>query len=112
METKQLNNYKIEFYSEEEWNKLRISTTNIIYKDVEEGIVCIYNPKYAGLVSDISEELAELICKNDMNFCESINCNDILYINYQTKRHNLYTAKESFQTLSELPYCVIKLISE
>lgn len=111
MKSIELNGYKIEFYSEEEWNE-PIDFDNG-WGTIGENIIQYqeeHNQDYIGLVNEISEELCEKIVKKDMNFCESTNCNDILYINYQTKRHNLFNSKQSFKTLSELEYCIISKI--
>ena len=94
METKELNNFKIEFYSEKEWNKVGSYI----------GIQINYpNNKYAGLVSDISEELAEkIVDKNTKDTYKDYHYDSWTWI---------YAAKQSFQTLSDLEYCVITKIT-
>ena len=109
METKQLNGYKIEFYSEEEWKSDKDGFP--IYFNI--GFL-FGNNHYAGLVSEINEELAEKIVDDWQDYgLLSLN---VIYSGYkdykqtQTYEYDLYpfnTAKESFQTLSDLPYCVI-----
>lgn len=105
MEIKQLNNYKIEFYSEEEWKDYPYNIMLEVRKF--EGL-------YTGFVSDINEELAGKIIEphekryNDL----TKKWESITYKNYKDNSSWTCTAKESFQTLSELPYCIIKPISE
>ena len=124
METKQVNNYKIEFYSEEEWNMMP-------YFKHEE---------YAGKVLDINEELAEKIVDKKFGETRINNKNIFTYKDYSGIVSKYYpftlegelsektlqqcwenggklttsffhsTAKESFQTLSDLEYCIITKI--
>jgi hypothetical protein len=111
METKQLNSYNIEFYSKEEWNQDYIEN---VTKVGEDKILDIYNNhnEYAGLVSDISEELAEKIVDlHEKRYNELTNkWESITYKDYKDKLSWTCTAKQSFQTLSELPYVVISKI--
>ena len=92
METKKLNRYKIEFYSGEEWK-------NYPYNIMLE--VRKLEALYAGLVSEINVNLAEKIVHKCDNTLPS------LYPDYSGKSFAENTAKESFQTLSDLPYCLI-----
>jgi hypothetical protein len=98
METKQLNGYKIEFYSFKEYSE--ILSNNLRGKNIDLGI-------YAGKVSEISEELAGSI----VEFVHGVN--NIGYRDYliKTMVSTKDTAKESFQTLSDLEYCVINKIN-
>ena len=101
METEQLNNYKIEFYSEEEYKEH--------LENVDNGIITLKHSKGLiehGLVSDISEELAEKIVERSPQLENGYR----LWNDYNDKLLGLETAKQSFQTLSDLPYCVITKI--
>lgn len=86
MESKQLNGYDIEFYSKDEYCDLPMYTDRSRLDD----------KVYVGLVSDISEELAETIVDSYG-----------LFMDYIINAIHLETAKQSFRTLSDLPYCVI-----
>ena len=94
METIELNNYEIKFYSEEEY-----------YKGYE---IPLNSIQYAGLVSDISED----ICKKVIDWLPHRHQNYDLFYEYPDKgfTNKCTNAKESFQTLSNLPYCVITKI--
>ena len=131
METKQLNGYKVEFYSEEEWNEeidiaFGITTFGKIklwkYKLSLEGKSLNFkrekdNYEYAGLATEIPEELAEKIVSSWQCY-ESLSLDVIYngYIDYKSSSHYEYAkypfrdAKDSFKTLSDLPYCVITKI--
>ena len=113
METIELNNYKIKFYSEEEYYKgyeIPLNTNLWIVPALQEED---YKRKlnnsiqYAGLVSDISED----ICKKVIDWLPHRHQNYDLFYEYPDKgfTNKCTNAKESFQTLSNLPYCVIKL---
>ena len=110
METKQLNNYKIEFYSEKEWNKEYV--TSSVYPSLTDTLGDIFDLDknkyiYIGKVSDISEELAKKLVEGNNGYNDST-----MWLNYKTNENNFVryhcnTAKQSFQTLSDLKYCVI-----
>ena len=93
MESKKLNGYEIEFITKYEYCNLPM------YEDRD----WLNDKIYVGLVSDISEELAEKIVDfiHDDIGGGYKEYNDIGY---------KYTSKQSFQTLSDLPYCVITKI--
>jgi hypothetical protein len=116
METRQLNNYNIEFYSEKDWDTGTPSIKEIVNKKAI----------FYGLCDKISKELAEKIV-DKMNNIHTI-CKDWIfakdeiykidetgvcqYIDYKQSNldKSMYickTAKQSFATLSDLPYCVI-----
>ena len=103
METKKLNRFKIEFYSEEEFKNC-IKSNEYDELKVERNITILSKiTDYAGLVSEIKEELAKQIIKGS-------------YLNFKQPFWNantgyLPTAKESFKTLSDFPYCVISQIN-
>lgn len=95
MEIKQLDNYKIEFLTDEEYCNLPMYSNREWLKD----------KLFIGNCDDISEELASKIVDN--LFGNS-------YKDYQNPNKGSYapgytldTAKQSFQTLSDLLYCVI-----
>ena len=127
MTTKQLNGYRVEFYSEEEWNEIvlygrtvdtfdgevtlpymtrkdwwyskcmadalvRQNDFGIFTKNDMEEANCFFE----GKVSEIPEELAERIVDSYG-----------LYKDYSDSVMRFNIAKQSFQTLSDLPYCVI-----
>ena len=114
MTTKQLNGYRVEFYSEEEWEG---EPLNIF--SWSGGISMIDKIKrvisdYAGLVTEIPEELAEKIVSSWQDY-ESLSL-DVSYngyrdykssSTYEYAKYPFRDAKQSFQTLSNLPYCVI-----
>ena len=128
MITKQLNGYKVEFYSEEEWNKdismypeykipfgeatiSRFNNPEIVTK-ISKGIINPY--LYVGLATEIPEELAERIVdkitEDDWDEIElSLPIEERFsgYRDYQDRAYSRETAKDSFKTLSNLPYCVI-----
>ena len=114
METKQLNGYRVEFYSEEEWEGEPLDILSW-----SGGISMIDKIKrvisdYVGLVTEIPEELAEKIVSS-WQYYESLSLDVIYngYIDYKSSSKYEYAkypfrdAKQSFQTLSDLPYCVI-----
>ena len=127
MTTKQLNGYRVEFYSEEEWNEIvlysrtvdtfdgEVALPYMIRKDwwyskciadalVRQNDFGIFtkndieeaNCFFEGKVSEIPEELAEKIVDSYG-----------LYKDYSDSVMRFNIAKQSFQTLSDLPYCVI-----
>jgi hypothetical protein len=112
METKRLNNYKIDFYTEEEWNEPinfdsgwgRVGENILQYQEENK-------QDYVGLVLDINEELLDDIIDNS-DFIDEQRCNcgerdTCYYCNRIWDSSKL----ELFQTLSDLPYCAItKLI--
>ena len=120
METKQLNGYRVEFYSGEEYYEGYQSSTHdnlwvipalneIDYVRKLNGII-----QYAGLATEISEELAERIVdkitEDDWDEIElSLPIEERFsgYRDYQDRAYSCETAKDSFKTLSNLPYCVI-----
>lgn len=112
METKQLNGYKIEFYSEEEWNE-----ELPIYRTKGIQIICESDEntfEYAGLVSEINEDLAEkIVDKHQYNKLDRFGNILVMYKDYGFEKVNneelfdIDFAKQSFQTLSNLEYCVI-----
>ena len=96
METKELNNYKIEFYSDKEYyESCTLTQSNM-------------RDEYAGLVIEIPEELAEKIVD------ESWGLPITTYKDYRTliekDEETIFEAKQSFQTLSDLKYCVVTKI--
>lgn len=99
---KTLNGYKIEFYSEDEWNTLIRNTTDTMGElFINDHLAS--ELEYAGLVSNISEELCTYIVSFELNG---------KWVNYNDKYNSCNTANESFQTLSDdLPYCVITKIN-
>ena len=101
MESKKLNGYKIEFYSEEEYEQHKIDVLEGKYewKDLKDVVV-------HGLVSDISEDLAEKIVDSTDWFGK----NNKSYRDYNNDLILKDTAKQSFQTISKLSYCVITKI--
>lgn len=112
MEIKQLNGYKIEFYSEGEW---KISKTeysaSIKLTSMSRYLGGDSNKiPHAGLVSEISEELVEKIVEGRYR--------NGLYPDYTVEEpdecmiYRISTAKESFQTLSDLEYCVITKLDD
>ena len=110
METKQLNNYKIDFYSKEEFREFSITkqidnSYNVAFGDRFNNAGETYC-SYAGLVSEIPEELAEKIVDKSEGR-EDVMC----FKDYSKEKHfTCSNPKQSFQTLSELPYCVITKI--
>jgi hypothetical protein len=116
METKQLNGYKIEFYSKEPTCHIHGESDCVWWQediDKGDGLIGYLDCKkameqklceYAGLVSDINEELAEKIVDWG-EFDKGIK----QYFNDKDDCWNCITAKQSFQTLSDLEYCVIIL---
>ena len=110
MTAKQLNGYKVEFYSEEEWNNYKVCGTNERNR-LQIGIpmnCCtkeLLNCEYVGLATEIPEELAERVVD------ESWGLPVTTYKDYRTPiekdGETIFEAKDSFQTLSDLPYCVI-----
>lgn len=83
---------------------------------------------YTGKVDDISEEICKKIVENynDNWIKDSLTGSDVIlhiengtvsnYINYSKKDilkkyYTCHTAKESFKTLSDLPYCIITKIN-
>ena len=117
METKQLNGYKIEFYNKEPfyhihspsrsmWWETEIEQSNdgeIDWFTCKEAMQREEYIKFAGKVSDISEELAKLLIETGSYYST--------FKNYKTndnhKSNQCKSAKQSFQTLSDLEYCVI-----
>ena len=111
MTTKQLNGYRVEFYSEEEWNEEGSDdmTPKLYYTDLDVDWMI-----YAGLATEIPEELAEKIVSSWQDY-ESLSL-DVSYngyrdykssSTYEYAKYPFRDAKQSFQTLSNLPYCVI-----
>jgi hypothetical protein len=94
----ELNGYNINFYSEKEW--------------FGTGIRGNINHLYHGLVSEIPEKLAAKIV--DINY-NRINVNGYIasvkygYKDYKDDNQSHASPIKSFETLSELPYCVITL---
>lgn len=111
METKQLNNYRIEFYSEEEFKDC-IKSEEYDELKIERNINILSKiTDYTGLVSGISEELAEKIVDC---IASKLCVGAKQYSQYKDYKHDydksfitISSAKESFQTLSNLPYCVV-----
>ena len=145
MTTKQLNGYKVEFYSEEEWIEIviygrtvgtfdgevtlpymtrkdwwyskcmadtlvRQNDFGIFTKNDMEEANCFFE----GKVSELPEELAEKIVSSWQDY-ESLSL-DVSYngyrdykssSNYEYTKFPFMEAKNSFQTLSDLPNCVI-----
>ena len=118
MESKKLNGYEIEFITKYEYCNLPM------YEDRD----WLNDKIYVGLVSDISEELAEKIVDNliSSSFKDTLIGLDTIYkhdgeniniyknyIESNINIANMYTCKttkQSFQTLSDLPYCIITKI--
>ena len=145
MTTKQLNGYRVEFYSEEEWNEIVLYSRTVDTFDGEVALPymtrkdwwyskCIAdalvrqndfgiftkndieeaNCFFEGKVSEIPEELAEKIVSSWQEY-ESLSL-DVSYngyidykssSTYEYAKYPFKNAKDSFQTLSDLPYCVI-----
>ena len=136
MTTKQLNGYRVEFYSEEEWDEIvlygrtvdtfdgevtlpymtrkdrwyskciadalvRQNDFGIFTKNDMEEANCFFE----GKVSELPEELAERVVD------ESWGLPVTTYKDYRTPiekdGETIFEAKDSFKTLSDLPYCVI-----
>lgn len=102
-----LNGYEIEFYSQTEWDTMSISGTN------ERNVLPIGIPlknctkellkcEYIGLCSEIPEKLAKKIVSVDFEYS--------IFRNGKIITFSGHTAKEHFQTLSELKYCIIHKI--
>ena len=112
METKQLNEYKITFISDEEASRpFNVNSLQFLL-----GFSALEKAEYYGKVSDISEELAEKIV-DKINIIDRVCIDGSLYdttdyFDYYINKYsdNIKEAKESFQTLSELKYCVITKI--
>ena len=113
MKTKQLNGYKIEFYSKEEIIRTshcgdECDGTPILF--FHQAGIGLHN-LYTGKVEDISEELAEKIVEYSDEHADEY---WRVYKDYREKEHPYITdiqfAKQSFQTLSELEYCIINKI--
>lgn len=94
MEVKKLNGYKIDFYSEEEWNE-----------DIYHNLFIVAEPfcNYAGLVSEISEELTDKLVDSSFYKSKIKNEKQIIVSGHSSKDNFIYT-------LSDLPYCVITKI--
>lgn len=119
MTTKQLNGYRVEFYSEEEWNNYKVCGTNERNRlPIGIPINCcskeLLNCEYVGLVTEIPEELAEKIVSSWQDY-ESLSL-DVSYngyrdykssSTYEYAKYPFKNAKDSFKTLSDLPYCII-----
>ena len=101
METKVLNNFKISFYTFEEFDK------NIACRTFNHNLPIHLdeNQLYAGKVSNISEVLVKQIV--DSYFEEYIE--QRVYKEYKTNSI-LFSAKESFESLSKLECCTVEKI--
>jgi hypothetical protein len=98
METKQLNEYKIEFYSTKEW------------RNRPGYIDFVYVGSVSNIDLDLCENIVDIISENDLDEIElSLPIEERFagYKNYKDKAYSVKTAKESFLTLSDLEYCVI-----
>ena len=114
MTTKLLNGYRVEFYSEEEWEGEPLNIFSWSGGLDILGILKRAISEYAGLVTEIPEKLAEKIVSSWQDY-ESLSL-DVSYngyidykssSNYEYAKYPFMEAKQSFQTLSDLPYCVI-----
>ena len=113
-----LNGHRIYFYSEIEKQRHReenIWITQVQY-NILKGIIdntLLYN----GLVSEVPEELAEkIVDKHQYNQIDRFGNLLVMYKDYGFEKVNneelfdIDFAKQSFQTLSDLPYCIINKI--
>jgi len=106
----ELKQYRIEFYTKEEWNQPQYNPYDLSYtfgKHIElEDYILYGNVDYCGLVSDIPVDLLCLIVdkKPDRNR------NSYNYWNYYKGGYCFGTPLESIQSLCELDYCVITKI--
>lgn len=119
METKELNGYRVEFYSDEEWGILDNLPKHVWIDETvySKRIGREPNTKFAGLVSDISEKLAEkIVDKHQYNQIDRFGNLLVMYKDYGFERVNneelfdIDFAKQSFQTLSDLRYCVVSKV--
>lgn len=115
MQTIKLNSYNIDYYNDNEYYSLYHGIENeleIIYNENKDSY---YVPIYLGLCKNISEELANKIVDYEYyGYNEQLEPMKFGYKNYKPKdffdKFTMYpfkTAQESFQTLSNLKYCVI-----
>jgi hypothetical protein len=95
MDTKELNGYKIIFYTDDEYDNLPM------YQDR----TWLDDKLFVGNVSGAYKELCELIIDSD--FYETINGIQNTFYNYKTEYFDEITPTQSFQTLSDLLYCSI-----
>jgi len=112
METKQLNGYKIEFYSEEEKLNTKYEYEDAWINKIEyDARVAFMKGKllYTGKVSEINEELVKKVVDIYQEGAYFEGYWEIQgYKGYEYAEYPCYdTAKDSFETLSKLPYCVI-----
>lgn len=145
METNQLNGYRVEFYSEEEWNEIvlygrtvgtfdgevtlpyttrkdwwyskcmadtlvRQNDFGIFTKNDMEEANCFFEGKVSELPEELAEKIVDKITEDDWDEIElSLPIEERFsgYRDYQDRAYSCETAKDSFQTLSDLPYCVI-----
>jgi len=113
MESKIINGYKIEFFNKLQFNNFisfkyddGTNTVAMSQDRIEKvnNFIEIYKLSiYVGSVSDIQEELAEQIVDKTPQLQESYR----LFDDYTGETLGCETAKESFETLSDLPYTII-----
>lgn len=123
METKELNGYRIQFCDKEQWFRetgmfgMSMNGAFNSYKRSESEVI---KQPYGGLVSEIPEELAEKIVhktlgsigvgwKRRRGIITEKRADIWRYLDYRTDKYinRCHTANQSFQTLSDLAYCVI-----
>ena len=78
--------YNVKFITKDQW--LNTDINNITSNN---------NHVYAGSVENVNEILAEKIVDKDIDE----------YVDYKNVLQICFTAKQSFQTLSDLPKCII-----
>ena len=100
-----LNGYEVIFYTEEKWNSLFRESLDFVapFRDIMEHDHSCGKNEYVGLVSQVSEELAEKIVDKDLTHYELGG----RYRDYTELQYIVKTAVMSLLTLSDLPYCVI-----
>ena len=106
MEIKQLNNYNIEFYTEENYLFFKERPIRLeFHSSHDDNKVIATSVTYSGKVENISEELALKI----IDTIPDRNQDYLLFYEYPDKgfTNKCKNAKQSFQTLSDLPYVVI-----
>lgn len=120
MKQKVLNNFKLNFYTKEEWYSVysvvhgfEINLTpDLVNRSLQDYKNCLIF--YAGKVCEITEELAEQI----VNKMVSNSPPDLEikfrgeYYNYENYTIYCKTAKESFESLSKFEYCTVEEIKQ
>ena len=109
MDSVKLNGYSIDFYSEQEWigAPLDILSWSGGLSMLEK--LKRLSSEYAGLCTEIPEHLAKAMVdtyQDGINWQRYWEING--YKNYSNSDNDYWlTAKESFNSLSKLPYCII-----